>query len=147
MACHVAKRKEPITGIGRARPSCAQIRVIQSPRSHGCADVARCGVSRRIRMGPNGSHHAATWLATDPLKRKEPDHWATSTRWLQHDSDGVELTFEDLPLCDRCYEHRLMERFNELHFMNCSMMRPRQNISHLFPVRLFSSVLSGSSTG
>ena len=76
-------------------------------------------------MGPNGSHRAATWLATDPLKRKEPDHWATSTRWLQHDSDGVELTFEDLPLCDRCYEHRLMERFNELHYIETRRRQDR----------------------
>ena len=74
------KRKEPITGIGRARPSCAQIRVIQSPLSHGCADVARGGASRRIRMGPNWSHRAATWLATDPLNSKEPDHWAQDER-------------------------------------------------------------------
>jgi len=52
------KRKEPITGIGRARPSCAQIRLIQSPthppgfdslrQRHCDRDIGLTGLERSV---------------------------------------------------------------------------------------------------
>ena len=76
VACHVAKAK----GADHwHRTSAAELRSDPSYSKPPVACLRRRGwwcASRRIRMGPNGSQRAATWHATDPLKRKESVHWA-----------------------------------------------------------------------